>query len=102
MVSVRLGILCSQWEDENNVSFSTATQLLTFSVYRWVKLRKVCILFDYERETTYSDVARLKFFISIFSARDDGEKLMPCKHFTLLLFMFILKLHALKLKNSRI
>ena len=42
-----------------------------------------------------------KLFITVCSAKVDCEKLMPGKHFTLLLFMFILTLQALKLKHSK-
>ena len=49
-----------------------------------------------------SIVARPKFLISIFLARVYCEKLMTRKYFTLLLFMFILKLQPLNLKHPQI
>jgi len=42
---------------------------------------------------------RPKSLIAVFSVRVDRENLMPCTHFTLFFFMFILKLQELKLKH---
>jgi hypothetical protein len=56
----------------------------------------VCILVD-DLEITKSGVARPKFLNSVFSTRVNYEKLTPCKYFTLLLFMLILKPQPLKL-----
>ena len=56
------------------------------------------ILLD-DWEITKSGVARPKFLISVLSARDNYEKLMTCRYFTLFFFMFTLKVQVLKIKT---
>jgi hypothetical protein len=45
-----------------------------------------------------SGVAWHKFWILVFSARLNYEKLMPCKYFTLLLFFINLEISTTKIK----
>jgi hypothetical protein len=66
-------------------------------------LTEVCVLVaDLDTRIIKSVVARAKFLISIALARVNCEKLMTRKYFTLLLFMFTLKLQPPNLKHPQI
>jgi len=77
-----------------NTAFLLAHSLnhLRLAYTRLNLLTQVSFLFDNDREKTRSRVSQPKFLISVYSVKVNCEKLMPCKYFTMFLFIFILKL----------
>jgi hypothetical protein len=103
MVGMWLGLLYGKMRRPDK-AFLSAQPLSHFRLaYRagLNVLTWVCILIKDDWEITKAVVARSKFLISTFLAGDNCEKLIPCKYFTLFLFLFVLKLPLLRLKYSQ-
>ena len=90
----RVGARIIIWLIRPNTAFLSAQSLnhLCLAYTGLNPLIQVSFLFDNDREGTRSRVSQPKFLISVYSVKVNFKKLMPCKYFTMFLFMFVLQL----------